>query len=367
MKTVLRFGGQSSLDKMTLNQLYKTEDIIKVSSEETLSKALSCLSSSHDSAFVFENDKFLGVINPYYCLIKKSYPANAKVNSCLIHPPKVDVNFSLKKVAQLMIDSKIHYLPVFAGQRFLGIISARRLISVIKDSSELKIPIREILKRKKPLISVYEDDFITQALSLFKQYRVSKLVVVNKDLKLKGILTYFDLIAYLSLPKERQNLGTREGGKVPLLRRYVKNFMQSKVLTLTENDNLSSAAKMILEKEIGSVVIVDSENHPIGIITTRDLLSAFINKKENLKVELVAKKLSKKSLIMVNQFVDWLNNRLKRIKKIFLAKIIVSEEKKGGVFKTTLSLFFKKGPVMVIKKEGKNLKKVLQEVKEKSK
>lgn len=350
---------------MIVNQFFKTENIIKVSPQDPLSKTLSLLSSSHDSAFVFEKDQFLGVVNPYYCLIKKSYPANTKVSHCLVHPPKVDINYSLKKVANLMINSKIHYLPVFAGERFLGIISARRLLFAIKDNEELKIPISEVLKGKKPLVSIYEDDFISKALSLFKQFRVSKLVVVSKDLKLRGILTYFDLIAYLSTPKEKQNFGAREGNKSSFFRKYVRNFMKDKVLTLKNNDSLSSAAKMILEKEIGSVVIIDDENHPIGIITTRDLLTVFASGIKKTRIKVIAKDLSQKSWLLVNQFGQWLNNQLRKENKLS-AKILVKGKEGRGIFKTIVSFFSSGQIVKVVKKEGKNLKKILEEIKKKS-
>src|SRR3989304_5301439 len=117
---------------MTLDIICKKENIIKVSPDDTLSKTLTFFSSSSDAAFVFDQKQnFLGVINPYYCIIKKSYPANTKVKHCLIHPPRVDINASLKKVAHLMLDTKIYFLPVFKDDKFFAIISARRIISAI--------------------------------------------------------------------------------------------------------------------------------------------------------------------------------------------------------------------------------------------
>jgi len=352
---------------MSLEKIYKKENIIKVTPEETLSKVFSYLSSSHDSAFIFDNSQFLGVVNPYYCLIKKSYPFNAKVKHCLVHPPKVDINYSLKKVAQLMIDSKIHYLPVFANNKFTGIISARRLLSAILDSSELKIKIAEVLKQKKPLISIYEDDFISRALSLFKQYRVSKLVVVSRDFKLRGILTYFDLIAYLLTPKEKQQLGSREGNKIPLLKRYVRNFMKTNLLTLTPEDTLKQAGQKILEKGIGSVIIVDQERHPVGLITTHNLLSAFIRERKLPQIQLITKDLSQKSQAMVTMFARQISNQLFKLRDISSAKFLVKEKKGGGVFSAIFSIFFKNNRLKVIKEEGKNLPRILQEIKKKSK
>jgi CBS domain-containing protein len=54
-------------------------------------------------------------------------------------------------VAQLMIESKVHYLPVFDEQeKFSGIISARRMLSVLKGSPAFKVKIKDVLSAKKP-------------------------------------------------------------------------------------------------------------------------------------------------------------------------------------------------------------------------
>lgn len=264
---------------MSLSDILKTKNIIKILPQESLHSALAKLSSSHDAAFVFSEDKkYLGVINPYYCLIKSSYPGNAKVSHCLYHAPRVRISYSLTKIAELFIESKIHYLPVFdEADHFLGIVSARRLLSRLEGDPQFKIKIDEVLKMKKKSLSViFDEDTVAAALALFKSTKFSKLVVTGGDLKLKGILSYFDLIYYLTLPKTSPEAGEREGNKISFYHHQVKTFMKTYVLTLTKNHLLSEALHLILTKKIGSVVIVEEKKHPIGIITTRDLLRFFI-------------------------------------------------------------------------------------------
>ncbi len=355
-----------------ISRLYKIENIIKVTPEETLSSIMSYFTSSHDAAFVFEpkkgGDIFLGIVNPYYCVIKKSYPANTKARHCMIHPPKVDINTSVEKTAQMMMDSKIHYLPVFesAGgeQKFIGIISARRILSGIADSDRLKITIREFLDKRRPLITIFEDDYISKAMALFKQHKISKLIVISEDLKLRGILSYYDLIAFLSVPRERQGF-SREGNKTPILQTKVKNFMKTNVLTLSLTDTLSKAADLILKKQIGSVMVVDQEKLPIGIITTRDLLQAYVGRPQLISIDVVTRDLSKKSLQYVSTFINQIDKRLIKGNLFDKAKIVVKEGKGGGVFEAVLSFFKLGGKTKVIKKEGKNLKQVLQDVAQK--
>jgi len=268
---------------MSLADILKTEKIIKVDEDEVLSSVLNKLGSSHDAAFVFsKKNKYLGVINPYYCLIKSSYPANAKVKHCLFHPPKVYLDTSLVKIASLMIESKVHYLPVFLDknkEEFVGIISARRLLSYFKNLDLFKVKIAEVLKNKKPLVTIEENESIGKAINLFRKTHYSKLIVVNGGGKLKGVLSYFDLIAYLALPKTKEAAGDKKGEKISFLNLPVKNFTKTYVIILKKDNFLSDVINLILEKKIGSVIVVDDKKKPIGIITTRDLLQFFIQKR----------------------------------------------------------------------------------------
>lgn len=266
---------------MRLLNILKENDIIKVSPEDHLSKVLSKLSTSHDAAFVFDNNgKYIGIVSPYFTMIKSSLPANTKVQHCLTHTSKIYLNYPLSKVCELFIQSKIHYLPVFGEEdKFLGIISARRILSYFKNLSIFKVKIEGIInKRWKGLITVFEDDTITQAIHLFKTNRISKLIVINHDKKLKGVLSYYDLIKLMVSPKYSSHHGERGGNeKISFYNYRVKNFAKSYVLTLSKENLIIEVINLIVNKKIGSVIIVDKDRRPLGIVTTRDILRFYID------------------------------------------------------------------------------------------
>jgi len=348
-----------------LTDILKTDNIIKISPQDTLSSTFAKLGSSHDGAFVFDdNNKYLGMINPYYCLIKSSYPGNAKAERCLFHAPRLKLNMPISKVAQLFVESKIHYLPVFNDQeKFSGIISARHLLTQMQNSNLFRIKISEVLKNKKrPLVTIYEDDSISQAVNIFKSTRVSKIIVIGHDMKLKGILSYYDLVYYLVEPKKGSHRGDREGNRVNFNHMKVKNFAKTYVLTLTENNQLFDALNLILTKNIGSVVIIDQNRHPIGIITTKDLLTSLIQNRHEKKIEVTTKNLSPESRQIFGGFFNRFNFFVKKQPNVSKAKLMVQEEKKGGLFKVGLALFPKKGQPEVIKKEGKSLPGILDPI-----
>ncbi|NDK10404.1 hypothetical protein CO165_04140 [Candidatus Roizmanbacteria bacterium CG_4_9_14_3_um_filter_33_18] len=265
---------------MRLLNILKENNIIKVSPEDHLSKVLSRLSTSHDAAFVFDKeDKYMGIVSPYFTMIKSSMPANTKVQHCLTHTAKIYLNYPLSKVCQLFIESKIHYLPIFDEKdKFLGIISARRILSYFKDLSIFKVGVEKIIiKRWQGLITVHENDTITQAINLFKSKKISKLIVINHDKKLKGVLSYYDLIKLMISPKYSSHHGERANEKISFYNYRVKNFAKSYVLTLSKERHLIEVINLIVNKKIGSVIIVDPDRRPLGIITTRDILRFFID------------------------------------------------------------------------------------------
>ncbi len=353
---------------MTKTDSFIKNDVLKLNTQETLPSALSKLSTSHDAGFVFsDNNEFMGVINPYYCLIKSSYPSNAKVEHCLYHPPHVHASDSITRIARYFIDTKIHYLPVFDNQeKFLGIVSARHIISLFKDYSVFKVKIQEVLQMKnKALITIFEDDPINHAINIFKKEKISKLVVVGKSLKLKGILSYYDLISYLSRPKDSQHRGEREGNKVSFFHLKVKNFQKNYVLTLTPDNLVSDAMDLIIEKKIGSVVIVNEERYPIGIITTKDLLRFFISKNIGKRIEVVSQNLTPENRRTLGGFFDGLSAWVKKVPDVNGARLFVKEEKGGNLFKVVLSLFFNHGQPTVIEREGRDLRFVLKDVEKK--
>jgi CBS domain-containing protein len=53
----------------------------------------------------------------------------------------------------------------------------------------------------------------------------------------------------------------------------VKDVMAAPVVTVLEDDNLETVARLMDEKKLGSIIVTDSETHPVGIITERDIVA----------------------------------------------------------------------------------------------
>ncbi|MEI6532209.1 MAG: CBS domain-containing protein [Candidatus Roizmanbacteria bacterium] len=354
---------------MIVRNIIKTDNILTVSPNDYLSSALSKLTTSHDAAFVFSDEKqFLGVINPYFSVIKTSYPGNAKVMHCMTHPPKVYLNYKAGKVAQLLTESKVHYLPVYDDKEvFAGIISARRLLTSFRDSPIFNIPLNQLLQSKQRVVTILEEDSLSKALNLFKSSKLSKLVVVDKEGRLKGVLSYYDLISYLIAPKSKERRGEKEGTKDHFQSLQVKRLCKTYVLTLTPENTMTEALGLILDKKIGSVIVVDHKRIPLIVVTTTEFLKML--RKDGLAkpVELTTKHISNENRPVLGGFFNSISVMIKKIPGLAGAKIVVKEEKNNKLFQVFLSLFPNRGKSEVIKIEGKDLRQVFVDVKNKVK
>ena len=53
----------------------------------------------------------------------------------------------------------------------------------------------------------------------------------------------------------------------------VKDIMTMPVVTVSEDDTAETVAKLMRERDLGSIIVADGQGHPVGIITERDIVA----------------------------------------------------------------------------------------------
>lgn len=258
---------------MKAKQILKTTGIISLNSNAKLSEALSRLKSSHDAVMVVEDNQFLGLINPYYSLIRRTYPANTKLKNCLFSPPKLSLQTDLAEIARLMLESKVHYLPVISDNgELLGIATARRVLKSQLNSIKAKQPIKALLKDKRYLQSINLNSTFDEVLRFFQRSKLSKIVIVNQKHNLQGIISLFDLLPLFEKPQERLHFFDRGEPEARFAKYSIKHFLKTATIRVQPEQKISEVISLILDKEIGSVIVMKNSLQPENIITTSDLL-----------------------------------------------------------------------------------------------
>lgn len=148
----------------------------------------------------------------------------------------------------------VNYL---GGGELFEIIEKRHNYDVF---SALKREIVECVMEKNPVI-VYADEGIKEALNRMIMYGAGILPVLDREGKLKGIVTEHDFVKYLS-------------GSVSIGLK-VKDIMSSPVITISQSNSLEEALKTMIKYGFRRLPVVDEDQVVIGILTAVDVVKGF--------------------------------------------------------------------------------------------
>ncbi len=108
------------------------------------------------------------------------------VKDPIIIPPSMTV----REVLNLIHQYKISGLPVVEGSRVVGIVTNRDL----RFETNLDQPIKNIMTPKERLVTVKEGTSREEAMALLHRHRLERVLVVNADFELCGLITVKDII-----------------------------------------------------------------------------------------------------------------------------------------------------------------------------
>lgn len=187
--------------------------------------------------------------------------------------------------------------------------------------------------------SVHPDQTISEVLDLMKEHEIHRLPVIEKG-KLVGLVTNSTIQA--NSPSHLTTLSIHEMNYL-LSKTKVSDIMIKRVFTVSPETPVEEAADMMEKKDIGCLPVVGEDNVLLGIITTGDILKAF--------VELMGYK-SEGSTRITAQFPEDKPGVLADFAKIFADK---------GISLTHVSLIKSAFHVRCNSTDKKLLKKILEE------
>ncbi len=113
-----------------------------------------------------------------------------KYESGVIREPiTVAPNISIGEVVELTRANNISGVPVVDGDDLVGIVTSRDL----RFERKMDDPVRNIMTRKEDLVTVKEGADRDEVLNLLHKHRIEKVLVVNDDFKLRGMITVKDI------------------------------------------------------------------------------------------------------------------------------------------------------------------------------
>jgi IMP dehydrogenase len=104
-------------------------------------------------------------------------------------PITVTPDTSIREVMQIVRARNISGVPVVDGEQLVGIVTSRDL----RFEKRPEDPVRNIMTRKERLVTVKEGADDEEVLALLHKHRIEKILVVNDQFQLRGLITVKDI------------------------------------------------------------------------------------------------------------------------------------------------------------------------------
>ncbi|XP_022645073.1 uncharacterized protein LOC111243559 isoform X3 [Varroa destructor] len=189
---------------------------------------------------------------------------------------------SLCDAITALIQQRVHRLPVIDPQtgNVLYVLTHKRILRFLflyfydlphasyldQSIQELKVGSFENIATCNPTTPLID------ALKTFIERRVSALPVVDEDGKVVDIYAKFDVIN-LAAEKTYNNLDISVGATLEFRNQYFEG-----VMTCRATDSLLQVMGKIVRAEVHRLVIVDDEEHVVGIVSLSDILTFLVLK-----------------------------------------------------------------------------------------
>ncbi len=268
-------------------------DYSVVDADDTVSKVVSIFEDSGKGAvLVKEGDRIIGVIRDRDlmrgCVMVN--PHETKVKNFVIKTGVLNEDeLSVEKVARRFVEDSTPFVLVKTSEGY-GAIDINDFLNAVKDEFE-NLKARDVMNPE--VITINERESVAKALATMRNHGIDRLVVVDDNHTVAGIVTGKDIIDRVIAPKRESRLGGGSGEVDRSLSIMVESVMSYPVITAERLDPVTKIIDLMTENNISSVVIV-RDMIPEGIVIKKDLLEILLKRKSpaEFQVQLITKDIS---------------------------------------------------------------------------
>jgi len=270
---------------------------------------------------VVEGGKLLGMVSYDIFIKRKSLPLSALVENIMVMPPKVDVNTSITKVAEVMLTNNFRAVPVTAAGEVAGIIAREDIVSRLVDFEQLEqISVKDVMTPDP--ITIMEDEHLEKARAIMRDLDVRALPVVDAEGRLTGVLGIKDIMAYYTQERAQRKPAEINTRTSPHLHIEVSSLMSQPAISMGLKGNLLDAVKKMASGHISSVIVVESRK-PVGIVTQLDVLELVASYLERRQVYVQITGLDEQDPDLYDEMYHLIEKTMNRITPITMPQLLM--------------------------------------------
>ncbi len=174
----------------------------------------------------------------------------------IVDPITIGADRPISDALALMSKYRISGVPITDGGRLLGILTNRDL----RFETRVDLPISEVMT-KENLITVAVGTTLDEARALLHKHRVEKLLVVDDDYQLKGLITVKDIQKAMKYPNSaKDDLGRLLVGAA-----------------IGVGDEAIERAKLLIDAKADVIVVDTAHGHSHGVLETVEKLRGMVS------------------------------------------------------------------------------------------
>jgi len=247
-----------------------TKEVIFVDKDVDLKHVLDLMKKHEITKIpVVENKKLLGVITDNIIAYKLGSIRKRGIPASRLHASSVTdkdfetvgPNTDIKSILTKVGTPGPTMINVVENEKLLGVITKADLLPLVKSSKKIDT----IMQTK--MFTVAPGDRVVHARRMIIDENVARIPVASQG-ELIGMISDTEIAYALADLKRSVPLGKQKHHLEELL---VENVMKIPVISTNPNTSISDAAKIMMEKNIGALPVLQN-NKIVGIITRTDLI-----------------------------------------------------------------------------------------------
>jgi len=172
----------------------------------------------------------------------------------------LDIHATVVQAMECMLRNATGTVVLIDKKKPIAIVTESLLIEKIAKEMILDSAIISLAKTK--LISIHKDSPVELAFDLIVTNNIRRLIMIDDNGDFCGVILQEDLFNFLEEDVYRIDLKVKD---------LLSNNMP--IITISDSSTIQDASLLMHRKHIGSVIINNSNNKAIGIVTEKDILS----------------------------------------------------------------------------------------------